>query len=702
MCFLYTSGLLGYIFLQMRTQDICSFLYFSKWHRMKKKRYMLLTLAATVQAALPGVLLAGQGNEYLDMDITQLMSITVTSVAKKEQSLLDAAAAAFVITQEDIRRSGVTTLPDALAMAPGVQVARINSGNWSVSTRGFAGSTSNKLLVLIDGRSVYSPAYSGVFWDMQNTLLEDVERIEVIRGPGGTLWGANAVNGVINIITKQAQDTVGSLVRISGGNQLFGTAGRYGAKLGENTHGRAYVSYDSYGSNSLYETKQSAQDEWRPLQTGFRFDGEPDEELNWTLQGDAYRNEKEQFVSFLWLPDPPYLSDGFQDSSLHKGANILGRVHKHMGAGKSLTFKAYYDYAERSEYYYQLDFDTLDLDLQYQTPWGQRHNLTFGAGYRTVWGKFSKNFQVALSDRQDNLYNAFIQDEIALIPEKLLLTLGAKYEHNDYTGSVWQPSARILWKPQTHHAFWLSSARAVRTPGMVERQGKVLLGVYPMPDGRMVPSYVFGNASYGNEKLYAYEAGYRWQATNRLFFDAATFYYDYHNVQTLTPEMTPSGLHANFTNNSDGYSYGFELAADWKPAEQLNFALTYSYFKLDLQGDTPTVVSQSDFRTKSTPRHQVSWRGSYSLLHNLQFNLWARYRSSIVNYAINEGRGKKLNIDDALIVDANIIWTPRPGLELMLAAQNLLESQRLNFVSEYATPPTEIERSIYGKITWRF
>lgn len=669
---------------------------------MKSKRYILLALAAIVQAVLPGASPAGQGNEYLDMDITQLMSITVTSVAKKKQSLLDAAAAVFVITQEDIRRSGATTLPDALAMAPGVHVAKINSGKWSVSTRGFGGLKSNKLLVLIDGRSIYSPAYSGVFWDMQNTMLEDVERIEVIRGPGGTLWGANAVNGVINIITKQARDTTGSLLRISGGNQLFGAAGRYGAKLGENTHGRAYVSYDNYGSNSLYETKQSTQDKWRPLQTGFRFDGELDEELAWTLQGDAYRNEAEQFVSFLWLPDPPYLSDGFQDSSLHRGANLVGRIHKHMGAGKSLTFKAYYDYARRSEHYYQLDFDTLDLDLQYEAPWGQCHNLTFGAGYRSVWGKFSRNFQVALSDRQDNLYNAFIQDEIALVPEKLLLTLGTKYEHNDYTGSVWQPSGRIVWKPQTRHAFWLSAASAVRTPAMVERQGKVLLGAYPMPDGRMEPLYVFGNAKYGNEKLYAYEAGYRWQATDRLFFDATTFYYDYHNVQTLTPEITSSGLHANFTNNSDGDSYGFELTADWKATEQLNFALAYSYFKLDLQGNLPAVVSQIDSRTESTPRHQITLRGSYSPLHNLQFNLWGRYRDRTVNYAITENSDRDIKINATLTVDANIVWTLRSGLELMLAAQNLLDSQQLNFVSEYGTPPTEIERSIYGKITWRF
>ncbi len=364
---------------------------------MKMKRYLLLALVAVVQADMPAFAEANEGNEYLDMDIAQLMSITITSVAKKEQPLSDAAAAVFVITQEDIRRSGVTTLPDALAMAPGMQVAKINGGKWSVSTRGFGGYTSNKLLVLIDGRSVYSPAYSGVFWDMHHTLLEDVDRIEVIRGPGGTLWGANAVNGVINIITKKSQDTQGALVRTTGGNKLLGAAGRYGAKIGENSHGRAYVTYDNYSDNKIYETGVYAEDEWRPFQAGFRFDGSPDNGLEWTLQGDAYHNEGEQNISFMWTPEPPYISRNVLDDSLNEGANIIGRVYKDFGEGRALTFKTYYDYANRDESFYQLNFETLDLDIQYETPWGDRHNFTMGAGYRSVWGEFSSNYQVSLA-----------------------------------------------------------------------------------------------------------------------------------------------------------------------------------------------------------------------------------------------------------------------------------------------------------------
>ena len=599
----------------------------------------------------------------------------------------------------------MTTLPEALAMAPGMQVAKINSNKWSVSTRGFAGYTSNKTLVLIDGRSVYSPAYSGVFWDMQNTLLEDIDRIEVIRGPGGTLWGANAVNGVINIITKKAQQTQGGLVRIGGGNQFVTSAGRYGAKIGESTFGRAYVSYDSYSSNSMYASSESAEDEWRPLQTGFRFDGEADQGLEWTLQGDAYRNEGEQHISYQWQREAPYYTGDIVDDSLNKGANILGRVHKDFGGGKALTFKAYYDFSNRDEHFYQLDFETFDVDVQYETPVGDRNNLTLGAGYRSVWGDFDENFQVQLKDRQDNLYSAFIQDEIALIPDRLLLTLGSKYEHNDYTGNEWQPSARILWKPQQQHALWLSAARAVRTPAMVEHEGKILIGMYPTSRGAMAPLYMTGNDNFDSEELYAYEAGYRWQATDRLFFDATVFYNDYDQMQSVTHAIGPTGYRADFTNVTTGESTGFELAVDWKATDQLSFALAYSYFDLDLHSGKDEVLQdsfQGDTRKDSTPSHQVSLRGSYYLLPSLQFNMWGRYVDSIKNYYFRQAGGQFMEVDGGVTVDANLIWTPRQGLELMLAGQNLLDSKRLNFVSEYATPPTEIERSIYGKITWRF
>ena len=256
----------------------------------------------------PGPVVAAPtgGNEYLDMDLAQLMNITVTSVAKKEQRLSDAPAAVFVITQEDIRRSGVTTVPEALAMAPGLQVARVSASTWSVASRGFSGFTSNKLLVLMDGRSVYSPAFSSTFWDEQNTLIEDIERIEVIRGPGATMWGANAVNGVINIITRKAQDTHGTLVRFGAGTEERLTAGgRYGGRISDTASGRLYLTYDDHAGNELADSGADAHDSWQPAQGGFRLDGNPDASREWTLQGDLVHNDGDQILNESRMGQPP-------------------------------------------------------------------------------------------------------------------------------------------------------------------------------------------------------------------------------------------------------------------------------------------------------------------------------------------------------------------------------------------------------------
>lgn len=385
---------------------------------MKSMGTIVLTTTALLSAscawAAQGSLASG-ANEYLDLDIDQLMDITVTSVAKRDQRLADAPAAVFVITQEDIRRSGVTTIPDALAMAPGIQVAKISASKWAVSSRGFSGFTSNKLLVLIDGRSVYSPAYSGVFWNAQHTLLEDIDRIEVIRGPGGTLWGANAVNGVVNIITKKAQDTQGGLVRASLGNEGSGSgAVRYGSKIGETTFARAYATYDEFAANRLYGSGIDANDSWQPMQTGFRLDGKPDGRKEWTLQGDLYDNEGDAQVFPYWTSDSAFPAT-LADHPQAKGGNLLGRWRQEMDGGRALTFKAYYDYNESSDALFSLQFATIDLDLQYETKIGESHNLTMGAGYRSVQGENDETYQVSLPDRNDNLYSALLQDEINLV-----------------------------------------------------------------------------------------------------------------------------------------------------------------------------------------------------------------------------------------------------------------------------------------------
>lgn len=666
-------------------------------------------LMLCLAAANPAQAATGRENEFFDLDIAQLMNITVTSVAKRDQRLADAPAAVFVITQEDIRRAGVTNLADALVMAPGIQVSQISASKWSISSRGFAGFTSNKLLVLMDGRSVYSPAYSGVFWDAQNTLLEDVDRIEVIRGPGGTLWGANAVNGVINIITKKAQDTQGGLVRASfGGEGAMSAAGRYGGKISDTTFARFYVSYDDFAANRLQSTEADGNDSWQPQQTGFRMDGRPDGRREWTLQGDLYNNEGDQWVMPYWTSTSAYPAS-LDDQWDAKGGNLLGRWRQELGHDQALTLKAYYDANKRSDAVFNLEFTTFDLDLQYEAKLGQRQNLTMGAGYRSIQGEFDETYLVSLPDRDDSLYSAFLQDEINLVADHLWLTLGTKYEHNDYTGSEWQPSAKLLWKPEADHSLWGSVARAVRTPSIVEQDGRVLMGRYPVywgtnPIGIGNINFV-GNEAFDAEIVNAYELGYRWQASKNLSFDLALFYNEYDEIYAVYPTFSPASFDVDslFVNAQSGNGQGFELAVDWKARSWLSFALAYSYLEMDLTTeDWVGTQAGSDWVANSAPQNQVSLRSSIALAEDWRLNLWLRYVDQVSCRNTANILGGPVPIDDYVVFNANLMWTPTNNLEFMLAGQNLTDSGQVRYLSEYQTPATEIERIVFGKVTWRF
>ncbi len=577
--------------------------------------------------ALSPLVVRAEVNEFLDLDLAQLVNITVTSVAKREQSLSDAAAAVFVITQEDIRRSGVTTIADALAMAPGIQVAKISASKWSVSSRGFTGFMSNKQLVLIDGRSVYSPLYSGVFWDSQNVMLEDVERIEVIRGPGGTVWGANAVNGVINIITKRAEDTQGTLVRVGVGDQEpLSTAARYGGKISGTAYGRFYVMYNAHGANELSATGEDAGDDWQPLQSGFRIDGKPGTGKEWTLQGDIYRNRGNQIDNPYWVDTAPYMLSIKDDIDV-QGGNLLGRWRQELSGDSALTIQAYFDNTKRDETLWQWQYDTIDLDLQYETRLGQRQRVTAGVGYRSVGGEGEPSFQISFPHRNDELYSVFLQDEINLVQDRLWLTLGSKFENNDYTGDEWQPSARLLYKPVKNHSLWASVSRAVVNPTVLEQQGRVTLGVVPIPPSYTSTTWVgfVGSPSVGSEELIAYEVGYRWQASPQLSFDLALFFNDYDELFTMVQESPLDGQ-LFWANGVDGTSHGVELSADWKAASWLSFNLAYSYLDPDFSPKGGVTVDVTSERyNEGSAQHQVSLRSSIELAENWRFNLWGPY-----------------------------------------------------------------------------
>lgn len=663
-------------------------------------------LSLEVSAAL-GMSTGPTDNLYLDMDLSQLMQVTITSVSKKPQTLGNTPAAVFVISQEDIRRSGATSIAEALAMAPGIQVSQISSSKWSISSRGFSGFISNKLLVLIDGRSVYSPVYSGVFWDAQTTMLEDIDRIEVIRGPGGTIWGANAVNGVINIITKKAQDTQGGLLRAGFGTQerLQGAV-RYGTKINEDAFARFYAMGNDRESNRLKESGLDAGDSWNTMQTGFRADGVVGTRNEWTLQGDLFRNQGDQILFPYWLSTAPYVVSKHTDFD-DNGGNLLAGWQHRFGEHERLSLQMYYDYAARDEDFYNISYRTFDAAVQYETRLGARHDITAGAGFRHIRGDNEATFQSYFPSRTDEVFSLFLQDAFHLIPDRLIITVGSKYEHTPYTGSEWQPSGKLLWAPSEHHSYWASIVRAVRTPSVLEDGGTVTFSNLPPPYGM---GYVAssGSEDFAAETALSYELGYRWQPYQSFSFDLALFYTEYDDLYTFRPRPSERGLDLVFTNGVAGHNYGAEVAMTWKPKSWLSLAGTYSYLQSSYKPDTivsPLDQNISDLFEKMQPMHQFGLRSSLDLAHNWQLNAWLRYTDSFTGgnvTSISAELPVDGSVDGSADLSVNLIWKPRPDMECMLAGQNLLNSGQLYYNSEHLTPPTEIKRGVFGKIIWRF
>jgi len=644
-------------------------------------------------------------NEYLDMDITQLMQVTITSVSKREQSLSDAAAAIYVISQDDIRRSGVTSIPEALRMAPGLQVARLNSNNWAVTSRGLAnGQFSNKLLVLIDGRTAYTPSFSGTYWDMQTTLLEDIDRIEVIRGPGATVWGANAVNGVINIITKKSAETQGGIVSVATGNvdEIQGGI-RYGASLNTSTDGRAYITYSKRDSFDLLLDGSDANDNWDSLAGGFRLDGELAQKSTWTLQGDIYSNDENQSIAPYLTRTPPFISQNRSELDA-KGWNILGRYERSLTNG-AFKFQAYFDYFNRDESIAEQTFKTTDFELQYERQLYGIHDLTFGLGYRNIDASAGVSFTLSAdpSSRNDHLYSGFIQDTITLVEEELWFTLGTKWEHNEFTGNELQPSGRLMWQPTEKQSVWGSISRAVRTPSIIERTGNIKVGFNPS----LLPATPFisvaANNQFDSEELIAYEAGYRWSPVDNLFFDFAVFYNDYEELLGGQPAPTPTNpAQGQFANNVEGNTYGVEVVAEWNAEQWLGFTFVYSYLHLDFDGSSILGDNaQAIILESNAPQHQASLRTNIDFLNDWQANIWLRYVSEL-DAASGVAQMFGIEVDAYMECDINLSWRPTENFELIAAGQNLLDSSHLEFVSALFTPPAEVERSFYLKAKYKF
>lgn len=675
--------------------------------KQKLTQSLSLSLFLLGTAAFPNSALAETDLTSLSME--DLMNIQVTSVSRKQQTLANVASAAFVITHEDIQRSGATTIPDILRMVPGVQVAKIDANKWAVSIRGFNGRFATKLLVLKDGRSVYTPLFSGVYWDSLDTPLEDIERIEVIRGPGAAMWGANAVNGVINIITKNAADTKGGLVSAGGGSeeQGFGTA-RYGTSIGNDTDLRVFAKYANNGPGEQ-ENGNSAHDAWQRGTVGFRMDSHIAAKDTITLQADFTNGSFDETYTLYRLPtaaDPNY---SWVQNSYTKAysANILGRWQRTVSDTESLSFQLYYDRYDRDMLILGEKRDTIDLDFHHRFSFGPHQDIIWGLGYRYSHDLLGETPYIRFANPEEglNLFSSFIQNEISLIPEKLVFTIGSRFEHNDYTGFEFQPNGKLIWTPTPQQTFWASVSRAVHTPSRGERGIEYrFLTISPASGLTPIPLRleIDGTSSFKSESVIAYELGYRSEPMTNLTLDMALFYNDYRNlrvrqngIQSL--EATNAVISYPLTNDMHGHTYGAEFAASCRIYDWWRLQASYSYLRaiMFLDNGSTDETNRSNI-ADGAPRHQGSLRSAFNFGKNIELDLWLRLTDEIKSI-------DSTTIPGYVTTDARVAWKAAKNLELSLVGRNLFQSRHPEYRAEYInTVPTEVPRSIYGKITWKF
>lgn len=648
-----------------------------------------------------------EGIVYLKkLSIEDLLETEVTSVSKRTEKVAHAAAAVFVITNDDIRRSGVTTIPEALRMVPGLQVTRIDASKWAITSRGFNGRFANKLLVLIDGRSVYTPLYSGVFWDIQDMLMEDIDRIEVVRGPGATLWGANAVNGVINIITKHAKYTQGGLVSLGVGTEERGFGSiRYGASLGNDAYCRVYTKYFNR-DNSVDTSGAEMADEWDALRGGFRIDWQKSDHSAMTLQGDIYNGDAGQTITLASL-NPPY-TNTVNENIETKGGNILLRWNRNFSEYSDIVLQMYYDRNEHNEIVTHIIQDTFDIDFQRRLRVGKSHELIWGLGYRFLHDDINDSFNASFNpdSRGDNLFSAFLQDDLTLIKDRLRFTVGSKFEHNDYTGFEVQPNGRLLWTLSDDHIFWAAISRAVRTPSRGEHDGRINSQVIPPltpenPTPFPVVVSIITTRNFDSEKLLAYELGYRIRPVHQLSFDLSLFYNDYNGFRSteygtsyFEPQPPPGHFVTPiFLNNKIfGETYGVEMVSELQMFPWCRIRASYAFLQIQMHTSDP---ANSFLRSMEDdfPHNQVSLQTSMNVLKNLECDVWFRYVDSLPGQ----------DVGSYVTLDVRLGWNPCEHLEMSLMSQNLLDRRRLEFMPEILDiSPTEIERSIYGKIIWHF
>jgi iron complex outermembrane recepter protein len=663
------------------------------------RRFVRLSLAVGLSASL-GLAQSPAVRDLTDISLEDLMNIRVTSVSKKEQKLAKTGAAVFVITQEDIHRSGATNIPDLLRMAPGVDVARLNANRWAISIRGFNGIFANKALVLIDGRTVYLDSSSNVFWDQQDVPLEDIDHIEVIRGPGGTVWGANAVNGVINIITKNAKATQGGLVTAGTGSEETAEGlVQYGGKIGSKGAYRAFGRYFNV-NNALASGGQKAADGWHGSHGGFRSDWDLSPRDSLTLQGDLFRAGAGQTITTVFsnaLPLQGTLNDPISDAA----GNILGRWNRILKNGSDTSLQVFYDFNHRTDPA-KVDetHHKADLDFNHHIALGSRNDVVWGLGYRFEADDIRPGYALQFLPPRSNrsLFSAFIQDEIKLA-DSVSLTLGSKFEHNALTGFEYEPSAQLVWTPSGRHTVWASAARAIRQPSLVDVGLRLDLAIVPQFNGSFGVPTLLGDPNVQAEQLRDYEAGYRAQLSRRLSLDVTAFASFYRRLVTTEPRapfftLTPAPPHLIiplvFDNLARAQDYGGELTATWEVNSRWRISPGYSLLHMAIVLD-PSSQGSSRSQAGESPKHQFQVRSWLNLRKNMDWDSTLMYVSALSGLAI----------PSYVRLDTRLGWRLGEFVELSIVGQNLLRARHVEFFDS-AIHRTEIERSVFGKVTWRF
>ena len=636
------------------------------------------------------------------LSLEQLGEIEVTSVSKEPEEVRKTPAAIYVLTQEDIRRSGATSIPEVLRLVPGVEVARVDSDHWAIGIRGFGSGFSKYVLVLIDGRSVYTPLYEGVYWDVQNVPLEDVDRIEVIRGPGGTIWGANAVNGVINIITKNAKDTQGSLASTGGGtvDRSTGTI-RYGGSLGENFNYRIYGM--GFARNSERHADGDPYDDWRKGQAGFRADWKEHDRDTFTFQGDIYSGTEGERISIGFFSPPAQLSlDGTASVS---GGNLLARWQRQFDDGSDIQLQAYFDRTNRQDIQLGETRNTFDVDFIHHLVLPKHNNFIWGLGVRISPSSFIETQPTVnfLPNKQtDSIYSGFLQDEIAIVPRKLSVTLGTKLEHNNFNGFDYQPSARVLWTPSDRQSVWSAVTRAVRTPSRLDQDLDLI--AFASEYAATYPVFLEGqgNPNYRPEVMLGYEAGYRALITSRFHLDLSAFFNNYNGIQSfgsesLTFKQSPPpspyaylDILVPVTNGLIGNTDGVEINPDWQMTNWWHLKGSYSYLQIHLKdksGITDTATPITD--VGSSPHHDVVVQSQFDLPNHLEIDPTYRYVSALPAQSVKSYS----------TMDVRLGWRLRKGFEFSVAGQNLFQPYHVEFGGDPG-PLVGIKRSVYGKIVW--